>query len=118
MRRLDPMIGVAAVALTAAVLSACSAPSVGPGVSSTAAAPATTVITAPVPPPPGRAEIPPPAPSARALWTSGHWHWNGERYVWAPGRYIERPTPTANWRPGYWEQQPQGWLWVDGQWTS
>lgn len=117
MRRIDPMIGVAAAALTVMVLSACSAPVARPRESLTAAS-ATTVITAPVAPPPGRAEIPPPAPSARALWTSGHWHWNGERYVWAPGRYIERPTPTANWRPGYWEQQPQGWLWVDGQWTS
>jgi len=117
MQRIDPMIGVAVAALTVMVLSACSAPAASPRESLTEAS-ATMANTAPLPPPPGRAEIPPPAPSARALWTVGHWHWNGERYVWAPGRYIERPTPTANWRPGYWEQHPQGWMWVDGQWTS
>jgi WXXGXW repeat (2 copies) len=74
-------------------------------------------VVAPYRPPPQRAEIPPPAPSPQALWRTGHWNWDGTRYVWARGHYIERPTPTANWLPGYWEESPDGWTWVEGRWT-
>jgi hypothetical protein len=75
-------------------------------------------VLAPYQPPPQRAEIPPPAPSPQALWVAGHWHWSwsGVRYVWTPGRYIERPQPNANWLPGYWEQHAGGWIWVEGRW--
>jgi hypothetical protein len=52
------------------------------------------------------------------LWKFGHWRWNGQQYVWVPGQYAERPSPTANWIPDYWKEGPSGWLWVEGQWTS
>jgi len=116
MQRFDPVIGVVAVVLSAVTVPACSTPPAIPVEVATTRP--VTPVAAPLPPPPGRAEIPPSAPSPRALWTFGHWNWNGARYVWAPGHYVERPTPTANWRPGYWEQHPEGWMWVDGQWTS
>lgn len=83
-----------------------------------AIAPAPATPAAPYPPPPKRAEIPPPAPTAHSLWECGHWNWNGARYMWALGGYIERPEPTANWVPGYWDQQGNGWVWVSGHWTS
>jgi WXXGXW repeat (2 copies) len=121
MQHVDLMIGVAAVALGIVALSACSTP---PHTSAevTAApsvAPGAAAILAAFPPPPKRAEIPPPAPSAQALWDCGHWSWSGERYVWIPGRYIERPDPHANWLPGYWQQQEAGgWAWTEGRWRS
>jgi hypothetical protein len=74
-------------------------------------------IWAPYRPPPRRAEIPPPAPSPQALWEPGHWRWNGTRYVWWRGRYLERPQPDANWIPGYWQQEADGWTWVEGRWS-
>ena len=121
MQHIDRRIGVGAVAL--GVVVAMVACSTAPGTSVGAAAavsdsPETAMIVASYPPPPGRAEIPPPAPSLQALWRFGYWSWNGVKYVWLPGHYVQRPSPTANWIPGYWEQRPEGWMWVEGQWTS
>jgi WXXGXW repeat (2 copies) len=102
------------------VLAACSAPQAPPERGALAASDEAPnpVAVAPHPPPPRRAEIPPPAPSPHVLWKFGHWRWNGQQYVWVPGHYAQRPSPTANWIPDYWEQGPGGWLWVEGQWTS
>jgi len=119
MQRVDRMIGIAAVALGVAMLSACStSPANSIDGAYSPDKPATPVIVASLPPPPKRAEIPPPAPSPHALWDCGHWGWNGTRYVWSPGRYLERPRPDANWMPGYWQQEAEGWLWVEGRWRS
>ena len=119
MPQIDRIIGVAAVALTVLVFSACSAPPVAPVEAGPASgSPGTAISVAPHPPPPKRAEIPPPAPSPQALWKFGHWSWNGRQYVWTPGHYVQRPSPTANWIPDYWEEAPGGWMWVEGQWTS
>lgn len=115
MPRFYPIISAIMAGLSIVALSACSTPKAVSVDTTTATA---TPVVAPHPPPPRRAEIPPPAPSPHALWSFGHWRWNGAKYVWAPGRYVERPTPTANWIPGYWEQQPGGWRWVEDQWTS
>jgi hypothetical protein len=76
------------------------------------------MIAAPYPPPPKRAEIPPPAPAADVLWLGGHWRWDSGKYVWVPGQYALRPTPTANWLPGYWDRDDAGWLWTEGRWQS
>jgi hypothetical protein len=117
MRHVDRMIGVAPVVLG---ITACAAPqttSLEAAVGSMGK-PQTAIIVAASPPPAKRVEIPPPAPSAQALWDHGHWSWNGARYVWTPGRYIERPRPDANWLPGYWQQEAEGWVWVEGRWRS
>jgi hypothetical protein len=101
----------AAAALCVAVLIGCAGGTSDPG-----GKPA--LIAAPYPPPAKRAEIPPPAPSADALWSGGHWKWAGSKYVWISGSYIQRPAPTANWMPGYWEQSSAGWIWTEGHWQS
>ena len=111
MQQFDRAVGFAMVALGAAALGGCAAP----GPNSTMA---TAAIAAPYPPPAILAEIPPPAPAPNSLWLVGHWNWNGAKYVWTPGQYIQRPAPTANWMPGYWEQESEGWVWTDGHWTS
>ena len=121
MQRAGQVIRVAAIALGIIIeMVACSTP---PG---TSVEPAATVrgtsapgmSVASYPPPPKRAEIPPPASSPQALWRSGYWSWDGVKYVWVRGHYVERPSPTANWIPGYWQQRPEGWMWVEGRWTS
>lgn len=127
MQHVDLRVGAAATSLTIITLSACSTPPAAPVELSAApvelsavvaASPVDDTHAAPQPPPPTRAEIPPPAPSAQALWRFGHWSWNGSKFVWTPGQYVERPSPAASWVPGYWEQRPEGWIRVDGQWTS
>lgn len=111
MRRFDRMVGLAVAISCIAFLTACSA--AGPDPAGHVAA-----LVAPYPPPPKRAEIPPPPSSTDALWQGGHWSWNGARFVWIPGSYIRRPTPTTNWMPGYWDQDSRGWIWTDGHWQS
>src|ERR1700759_5648422 len=120
MQRVDRRIAIAAAALVAFFISACSAPPApqpSPGRGPINDSPSIAAI-APHAPPPQRAEIPPRAPSPRALWRSGNWRWDGRQYVWLPGQYIERPSPAANWRPGYWQEGPDGWIWVEGQWGT
>jgi YXWGXW repeat-containing protein len=111
MKRFARTGGLVAAAICVAWLSACSAVKSDPPAHSAAAA-------APYPPPPMRAEIPSPARSADSLWLVGHWNWDGARYAWTPGHYVQRPTPTANWLPGYWEQGSGGWVWTEGHWQS
>jgi hypothetical protein len=134
MPHFDRTVGIAAVVVGAAALSGCHAPPpaaiasfpVNPTSQYSAAQtadlpgdPAVAATTAaPYAPPPKRAEIPPPAPSPHSLWQAGHWSWDGAKYVWARGHYLERPTPTANWLPGYWQEQAGGWVWVAGHWRS
>jgi hypothetical protein len=44
-----------------------------------------------------------PAPRSGYVWAPGYWRWEGQRHVWANGRWIEA-------RPGSY--------WVADQWTS
>jgi WXXGXW repeat (2 copies) len=111
MQHFGRMVGFALAVVSAALLSGCSVARPDPPGPSMAA-------VAPYPPPPRRAEIPPPVPSADSLWLVGHWSWAGAKYIWTPGRYVQRPTPTANWRPGYWDEEAGGWLWTEGHWES
>ncbi|MEJ0015767.1 MAG: hypothetical protein WDN25_04225 [Acetobacteraceae bacterium] len=87
-----------------------------------APAPAQAVIIAPNAPPPPRVETIPPPPSVEArvmYWRPGHWAWDGVNWNWAPGQYVQRPTPQAVWEPGHWAQQPTGgYVWVDGRWQG
>jgi YXWGXW repeat-containing protein len=115
--------GLGAMALAACQPRAPSATGISPataliGDPSAARQDAAATVAAPYPPPPARAEIPPPDLLPGSLWQFGHWTWDGARYLWTPGRYIERPSPDANWLPGYWRQQADGWVWVDGRWSS
>ena len=74
---------------------------------------------APGAPPPPRYEAVPPPPPGRAevvVWVHGRWRWDGARYDWVPGHYIERPRREARWHEGHWDHRPGGWVWVEGDW--
>ena len=65
-------------------------------------------IGAPAPPPP-RAHGPAPPLGPRQAWSPGHWHWNGMRYVWRPGRIVYRAPGGHRWVPGHWARtRPPG----------
>ncbi len=112
MQHFGRVVGFAVATILITALVGCTAPSddLGKG--------AAGDVAAPYPPPAILAEIPPPAPALNSLWLVGHWNWDGNKYIWTPGRYFQRPLPTANWMPGYWEQESRGWVWTDGHWTS
>ena len=44
------------------------------------------------PPPPIIVEAPPPPPREHPYWVfeRGHWRWDGYRWVWIRGHYVER----------------------------
>jgi hypothetical protein len=86
------------------------------GIGSAGAQPPPPPSYAPIPPP--RAEVVPPLPGPRVVWEPGHWHWNGYRYIWIGGRYVDR-------RPGYghyvegrwiWSRQQGRWIWRPAHW--
>ncbi len=66
-------------------------------------------------PPPAKAEIRPPKPTPGAVWVSGHWKWNGHKYVWLPGHWNKKPGGKS-WVGGHWAKKPGGWVWVPGRW--
>ena len=71
---------------------------------------------APIPPP--RHEVVPPPPGARMIWEPGHWHWNGYRYIWIDGRYVQRQPHYGHYADGRWVWAPgQGrWVWRPAHW--
>ena len=76
------------------------------------------------------------APGAGYSWLSGHWRYDGNRWVWQPGRWVQgnapampaviteqmgaAPSTTHYWVPGYWEWRAgnNAWVWVPGAWRN
>lgn len=71
----------------------------------------------PYPPPPGLYhEMVPPPPGRHMMWQPGHWQWNGHRYVWVRGHYVQTRPQHRRWVHGHWEHGRHGWRWVEGHW--
>ncbi|WP_224241762.1 hypothetical protein [Hyalangium gracile] len=72
---------------------------------------------APYAPPALPDERPTPRPFAGAVWTSGHWYWDGDEWRYKPGAWI---APMSGYRfiNGYWRQDPDGWRWVSSGWAQ
>ena len=74
-------------------------------------------VRAPQLPPPSRAEQRPPQPDARAVWTEGHWLWDGRAFVWVTGGWQMPPRAGATWRAADWRRRGAIYLFVPGAWT-
>jgi hypothetical protein len=59
---------------------------------------------------------PPPPPGPGYVWVAGHWHWNGERWVWRHGHYVLRPRHYGAWVPPHYDRRDGGWVYVPGHW--
>ncbi len=68
----------------------------------------------PIPPP--RYEVVPVAPGQRVVWEPGHWHWDGHRYVWFAGHYVDRRPHYDHYIPGRWAPRGGAWVWVPAHW--
>ncbi len=77
------------------------------------------------PPPPGYAPIPPPRrdvvpppPSSRVVWEPGHWYWNGVRYIWIDGHYVDQRGHGGRYIEGRWVRAPHRgrWIWRPAHW--
>ncbi len=76
-------------------------------------------------PPPNYAPIPapryeqvPPPPGRHVIWEPGHWHWDGYRYGWIPGHYIERHEWHGRYVEGHWRWSPREgrYVWEPSHW--
>jgi WXXGXW repeat (2 copies) len=62
--------------------------------------------------------VPQPPPEHRDwAWHAGYHRWDGGRYVWVPGTYVEPPHPRAHWVDGHWVHHGGGWVWREGHWS-
>ncbi len=94
------------------------------GIGSAVAQPPPPPGYAPIPPPgyapipPPRTEIVPPPPRGRMVWEPGHWHWDGRRYIWIDGRYVERRPHYGRYVEGRWIWAPREgrWIWRPAHW--
>lgn len=68
------------------------------------------------PPPPAVVEVRGPAPGVGFVWIDGYQSWNGNAYVWVPGRWERPPRGRHHWRRGRWVHRRGGWVWVEGRW--
>jgi hypothetical protein len=56
-----------------------------------------------VPTPAPRYEQMPPPHREGLMWQPGHWRWDGYRYEWRPGHYIERHPHHRRFVEGHWD---------------
>lgn len=67
-------------------------------------------------PPAPIVERPGPPPRTGFVWVGGYHRWNGQRYVWVPGRWVRPPRPHAVWVPAHWVPRRGGYVFVRGHW--
>jgi hypothetical protein len=75
------------------------------------------VIVREAPPPIIREHRPSP-PSRGHIWIDGNWHWNGQRYVWHPGRWAVPPHRRAVWVSPRYERHQRGYRYMPGRWSE
>jgi hypothetical protein len=56
------------------------------------------------------------APSPNHVWISGYHRWDGNAYVWVPGRWEVPPRPHAVWVAPRWVHRHGGYVFVEGRW--
>ena len=56
------------------------------------------------------------APSANHVWIGGYHRWDGNAYVWEPGRWELPPRAHAVWVAPRWEHRHDGYFFVEGRW--
>ncbi|HKQ69639.1 MAG TPA: YXWGXW repeat-containing protein [Polyangiaceae bacterium] len=53
--------------------------------------PTSALVEVDYPAPPARVEFVPARPTSTAVWVRGEWQWQGRRWAWKPGAWIEAP---------------------------
>jgi hypothetical protein len=67
-------------------------------------------------PPAPIVEVRPAPPRPGLVWVGGYHRWDGNAYVWVPGRWDPRPRRHARWSSGRWIHNRHGWYYVEGRW--
>ncbi len=56
------------------------------------------------------------SPGPGYVWTPGYHRWDGNRYVWTAGAWVQPPRPHAHWVGHRWVRRNGGWVMVEGHW--
>ena len=56
-------------------------------------------------------------PSRDHVWVSGYHRYEGNAYVWTPGRWEQPPRRHAHWVAHRWVHRRDGWVLVEGHWS-
>jgi WXXGXW repeat (2 copies) len=57
-----------------------------------------------------------PSPGRDYVWIGGFHNWDGNRYVWVPGRWDRPPHAHGRWEAHRWVKRNGGWVMVEGHW--
>lgn len=55
-------------------------------------------------------------PSRDHVWIGGYHRWDGNAYVWTPGRWDRPPRPHAVWVAPRYVHRHDGYVFVEGRW--
>jgi len=55
-------------------------------------------------------------PERGFVWIDGYHRWDGDHYVWTPGRWERPPHPGAHWVAHRWVHRHGEWVLVEGHW--
>ena len=67
-------------------------------------------------PPPPVVEVRGNPPDRGYVWIAGYHHWEGDHYVWTPGRWDRPPHPGAHWVAHKWVHKGDHWELREGHW--
>ena len=67
------------------------------------------------PPPPVHERRPPP-PEKGYVWTAGYQRYEGDHYVWTPGRWDRPPQEHQRWVAHRWVHRGDHWEMQEGHW--
>ena len=55
-------------------------------------------------------------PGRDYVWVNGYHRYEGNTYVWTPGRWERPPRAHARWHPHHWVKRNGGYVLVEGYW--
>jgi hypothetical protein len=67
-------------------------------------------------PPPPVYERRPPPPERGYVWIAGYHQYQGDHYVWVPGRWDRPPRPGQHWVAHRWVHRRDHWEMQEGHW--
>lgn len=67
-------------------------------------------------PPPPVVEHRGPRPHPGWVWQPGYHAWEGNRYVWHGGVWVEPPRRGAVWIAPHWVHRHGQWIFIEGHW--
>jgi hypothetical protein len=53
-----------------------------------------------------------------AVWVAGAWDWQGDQWVWIPGRWVVPESRRAHWVRSRYVREYGGWRYVPGHWSN